>query len=79
MNTLSLPQSCDRAAAKAIYTALCEGLGPAPLAVHADGVEKIGQAMAASSSLNPAPPFAKRSNWRALNLFSWSQAHDERR
>lgn len=45
MNTLALPENCDRAAAKAIYTDLCEGLGPAPLAIHADDVEKIGQAM----------------------------------
>jgi anti-anti-sigma regulatory factor len=42
---LSLPPNCDRAAAKALYTDFCEGLGPAPLGVDASAVEKIGQAM----------------------------------
>ncbi len=45
MNTLSLPASCDRAATKALYTDICEALGPAPLAIDASAVEKIGQAM----------------------------------
>ncbi|MEM6586116.1 MAG: STAS domain-containing protein [Pseudomonadota bacterium] len=45
MNTISLPASCDRAATKALYTDICEGLGPAPLALDASRVEKIGQAM----------------------------------
>ncbi|MEM7690113.1 MAG: STAS domain-containing protein [Pseudomonadota bacterium] len=45
MNTLSLPANCDRAATKAFYTDICEGLGPAPLTIDASAVEKIGQAM----------------------------------
>ena len=45
MNTIPLPPSCDRATAKALYTDICEALGPAPLTVDASGVKKIGQAM----------------------------------
>lgn len=45
MNTLTLPANCDRAAAKALYTDMCEDLGPTPLGVDASGVAKIGQAM----------------------------------
>jgi len=45
VNTISLPANCDRAAAKALYTDMCEGLGPAPLGVDASGVAKVGQAM----------------------------------
>ncbi|MEM1195968.1 MAG: STAS domain-containing protein [Pseudomonadota bacterium] len=45
MNTISLPANCDRAAAKALYTDICEALGPAPLAIDAAAVEKVGQAM----------------------------------
>ena len=45
MNTISLPQSCDRAATKALYTDICEGLGPTPLSVDASAVEKVGQAI----------------------------------
>lgn len=45
MNTLTLPTSCDRTAAKAIYTEITEALGPCVLTIDASGVEKIGQAM----------------------------------
>ncbi|MEM6493028.1 MAG: STAS domain-containing protein [Pseudomonadota bacterium] len=45
MNTISLPANCDRAAAKALYTDICEALGPAPLVIDAAAVEKVGQAM----------------------------------
>ena len=45
MNTLTLPASCDRAAAKAIYTDITEALGPSVLTIDAGEVEKIGQAM----------------------------------
>ena len=45
VNILTLPANCDRAATKALYTDICEALGPAPLTVDASAVEKIGQAM----------------------------------
>ncbi|MEO0464740.1 MAG: STAS domain-containing protein [Pseudomonadota bacterium] len=45
MNTITLPATCDRAAAKAIHPELCDALGPAPLRVDASNVARIGQAM----------------------------------
>jgi len=45
MNTITLPQTCDRTSAAALHTEMCEALGPAPLSVDASGVSKIGQAM----------------------------------
>lgn len=42
---LTLPPICDRAAAAALYPEIAESLGPAPLAVNAARVERIGQAM----------------------------------
>lgn len=42
---ITLPPICDRSAAAALYPELAESLGPAPLAVDAARVEKIGQAM----------------------------------
>lgn len=45
MNTITLPASCDRAATKALYTEICEALGPAPLNVDASSVEKVSQAI----------------------------------
>ncbi len=45
MNTISLPAQCDRAATKALYTDICEALGPAPLSIDASAVTKMGQAM----------------------------------
>ena len=45
MNTIALPASCDRAATKALYTEICEALGPAPLTIDASAVERVGQAM----------------------------------
>ncbi|MFM7404609.1 MAG: STAS domain-containing protein [Erythrobacter sp.] len=40
-----LPPICDRSAARALYPEFTEALGPAPLAVDAARVERIGQAM----------------------------------
>lgn len=45
MNTISLPANCDRASTRALYTDICEALGPAPLTIDTSAVEKIGQAM----------------------------------
>ena len=45
MNTLSLPANCDRAAAKATHTDICDALGHSVLTIDASAVEKIGQAM----------------------------------
>ncbi len=42
---ITLPPLCDRSAAAALYSELAESLGPAPLAVDAGRVERIGQAM----------------------------------
>lgn len=42
---ITLPPICDRSAAAALYPELAESLGPAPLAVDAARVERIGQAM----------------------------------
>lgn len=42
---ITLPPICDRGAAAALYPELAEALGPAPLAVDASRVERIGQAM----------------------------------
>ena len=42
---IMLPSICDRSAAAALYPELAESLGPAPLAVDAARVERIGQAM----------------------------------
>lgn len=42
---ITLPPICDRSAAGALYPELAESLGPAPLAVDAARVERIGQAM----------------------------------
>jgi anti-anti-sigma regulatory factor len=42
---ITLPPICDRSAASALYPELAESLGPAPLAVDAGKVERIGQAM----------------------------------
>jgi anti-anti-sigma regulatory factor len=40
-----LPPICDRRAAAALVPEISESLGPAPLAVDASKVERIGQAM----------------------------------
>jgi anti-anti-sigma regulatory factor len=45
MPMITLPSVCDRAAAAALYPELAESLGPAPLAVDAGRVERVGQAM----------------------------------
>ncbi|MEE4155290.1 MAG: STAS domain-containing protein [Erythrobacter sp.] len=45
MNSIALPATCDRTAAKALYQDMSEALGPAPLAIDASKVERIGQAM----------------------------------
>ncbi|PLK28056.1 hypothetical protein C0V72_00440 [Porphyrobacter sp. TH134] len=42
---ITLPPLCDRSAAAALLPEFAESLGPAPLAVDASKVEKIGQAM----------------------------------
>jgi len=42
---IALPPICDRSAAAALYPEFAESLGPAPLAVDASKVERIGQAM----------------------------------
>lgn len=42
---ITLPPICDRSAAAALYPEFAESLGPAPLAVDAARVERIGQAM----------------------------------
>jgi anti-anti-sigma regulatory factor len=42
---ITLPPVCDRAAAAALYPEIAESLGPEPLAIDAERVEKIGQAM----------------------------------
>ena len=42
---IALPPICDRAAAAALYPEFTESLGPAPLAIDAGRVERIGQAM----------------------------------
>lgn len=42
---IALPPICDRSAASALYPEIAEALGPAPLAVDASKVERIGQAM----------------------------------
>lgn len=42
---ITLPPICDRGAAAALTPELAEALGPAPLAVDASRVERIGQAM----------------------------------
>lgn len=42
---IALPPVCDRAAAAALIPEIAESLGAAPLAIAADRVEKIGQAM----------------------------------
>ena len=45
MNTVTLPAICDRAAARALHTEFCEGIGPEKLGVDASAVERIGVAM----------------------------------
>lgn len=45
MSSLVLPETCDRAAAKALYPELCDALGPNRLDVDAGEVARIGQAM----------------------------------
>jgi len=42
---ITLPPICDRSAAAALYPEIAESLGPAPLAIDAAKVERIGQAM----------------------------------
>jgi anti-anti-sigma regulatory factor len=42
---ITLPPICDRSAAAALYPEIAESLGPAPLAIDASRVERIGQAM----------------------------------
>ena len=42
---ITLPPVCDRTAAAALYPEFTESLGPAPLAIDASRVERIGQAM----------------------------------
>lgn len=70
MNTLTLPASCDRAAAQAMHTEIAEALGPSVLTIDASGVERIGQAMlqvlVAASKCDggiairqPSPPFSE--------------------
>lgn len=45
MNTIQLPPTCDRTAAKALLPELTDALGPMPVAVDAGEVRKLGQAM----------------------------------
>lgn len=45
MQPLTLPSVCDRAAANAIYSELCDALSATPQPVDASEVRKIGQAM----------------------------------
>lgn len=42
---IALPSVCDRAAAAALYPEIAEALGPAPLAIDAAKVERVGQAV----------------------------------
>ncbi|NCP14081.1 MAG: STAS domain-containing protein [Sphingomonadales bacterium] len=42
---ITLPTICDRSATIALFPEFVESLGPAPLAVDAARVERIGQAM----------------------------------
>jgi anti-anti-sigma regulatory factor len=42
---ITLPPICDRSAAAALYPEIAESLGPAPIAIDAGRVERIGQAM----------------------------------
>lgn len=45
MPPLILPEICDRAAAKALYPDMCDGLGSTALVIDASNVSRIGQAM----------------------------------
>lgn len=42
---ITLPPICDRSAAAALYPEVAELLGPTALAINAERVERIGQAM----------------------------------
>ncbi|MGY6550527.1 MAG: STAS domain-containing protein [Erythrobacter sp.] len=45
MTTITLPRTCDRAAARALLPDIRDALGPHPLMIDAGAVERIGQAM----------------------------------
>lgn len=45
MSNLSLPAVCDRAAARALYPDLRDGVGNVPVTIEAGEVERIGQSM----------------------------------
>lgn len=45
MPNLSLPAICDRSAARAMHTDLCDALGQDRVEIDAGSVEKIGMAM----------------------------------
>ncbi|MEL7199262.1 MAG: STAS domain-containing protein [Pseudomonadota bacterium] len=45
MPPLVLPETCDRAATKALYHDLCDAMGTTPLSIDASHVSKVGQAM----------------------------------
>ena len=42
---LTLPELCDRAAARSLHTELADAIGSEPLALDASKVQRIGQAM----------------------------------
>lgn len=45
MPPLVLPETCDRAAARALYPDISDALGPSALTIDASKVTRIGQAM----------------------------------